>query len=80
MRPYKEAMSHDEAVAIILRSSGTQFDPAIVEAFLRHENDFKTLGEELVDSTGRRGPRDADHVGAFCDTANARDLEAARSL
>lgn len=53
-RPYKEAMSHDEAVLIILKSSGTQFDPAIVEAFTRHENDFKALGKALADSTDSR--------------------------
>lgn len=33
-RPYRAAMSSDAAVAEIVRCSGTQFDPAIVDAFL----------------------------------------------
>lgn len=34
-RPYRKAMSHDEAVAELNRCSGTQFDPSMVSAFLR---------------------------------------------
>jgi putative nucleotidyltransferase with HDIG domain len=33
-RPYRAGVSHDEARAEIARCSGTQFDPACVEAFL----------------------------------------------
>jgi PAS domain S-box-containing protein len=32
-RPYKTARSHEEAMSELMRSSGTQFDPEIVEAF-----------------------------------------------
>lgn len=32
-RPYRDAMSHEEAVAEIRRMSGKQFDPAVVAAF-----------------------------------------------
>ncbi|AIE87492.1 HD domain-containing phosphohydrolase [Fimbriimonas ginsengisoli] len=34
-RPYKEAMTRSSALAEISRSRGTQFDPQIVDAFLR---------------------------------------------
>jgi HD-GYP domain-containing protein (c-di-GMP phosphodiesterase class II) len=34
-RPYKQARSHEEAMAELYRSAGTQFDPWIVEAFAR---------------------------------------------
>lgn len=34
-RPYREAWSEAEAVAAVERESGLQFDPAVVEAFLR---------------------------------------------
>jgi putative two-component system response regulator len=33
-RPYKAAMSHDDAVAEIVRNSGKQFDPNVVDAFV----------------------------------------------
>ena len=33
-RSYKAAMSHEEAIKEILRVSGTQFDPAIVDVFI----------------------------------------------
>lgn len=32
-RPYKEALGHDESVAIIAQGRGTQFDPLVVAAF-----------------------------------------------
>jgi len=36
-RPYHTRMSHDEAVAVIRDKSGSHFDPAVVEAFLKIE-------------------------------------------
>jgi len=39
-RPYKEPFSHEQAVEIIQKGSGTHFDPQIVEAFLNVEEDF----------------------------------------
>jgi len=41
VRPYKEAFSHDEAVRIITESSGTQFDPILVEIFTNSADRFK---------------------------------------
>jgi HD-GYP domain-containing protein (c-di-GMP phosphodiesterase class II) len=34
-RSYKNALSRDEAVKEVKRNSGTQFNPRVVEAFLR---------------------------------------------
>ena len=34
-RPYRKAMVREQAVAELRRASGTQFDPAIVEAFIK---------------------------------------------
>jgi HD-GYP domain-containing protein (c-di-GMP phosphodiesterase class II) len=32
-RPYRHAMSHEEAVRELKQCAGTQFDPKVVEAF-----------------------------------------------
>jgi putative two-component system response regulator len=42
VRPYKPAFTHDEAVKIIIEGSGTQFDPTLVEVFIRTKDQFKT--------------------------------------
>jgi len=39
-RPYKKAFTHEEAVEIIKKDSGTHFDPKIAEAFLNVADDF----------------------------------------
>jgi len=40
-RPYKPALSVDQAVGIIVEDSGTHFDPRVVDAFLRVVRDGK---------------------------------------
>jgi len=40
-RPYKKAFSHEEAVEIIIQGKGTQFDPALVDVFLKVSHKFK---------------------------------------
>jgi len=39
-RPYKEPYTHEQAVEIIKKDSGAQFDPKIVDAFLNIADDF----------------------------------------
>ncbi|MCL2440234.1 MAG: response regulator [Treponema sp.] len=39
-RPYKKAFAHSEAVEIIKNSSGTHFDPELVNVFLECEKEF----------------------------------------
>jgi putative two-component system response regulator len=39
-RPYKKPFTHEEAMEIIKKDSGTHFDPKIVEAFLNAADDF----------------------------------------
>lgn len=43
-RPYRRALSHDEAIRAVQQNAGTQFDPAIVVAFL-----------EVAEGAGERG-------------------------
>lgn len=43
VRPYKKAFPHDEAVRIIIESGGKQFDPALVDIFIRTADQFKGI-------------------------------------
>ena len=47
-RPYKKAFSHEEAVEIIKKDSGSHFDPKLVEVFLLVEGKFKTISQEMT--------------------------------
>jgi putative two-component system response regulator len=42
VRPYKKAFTHEEAVDIIRKGKEIQFDPVLVEVFLRTESQFRT--------------------------------------
>ncbi|HWE01402.1 MAG TPA: response regulator [Tepidisphaeraceae bacterium] len=48
-RVYKEAVTHEQAAAIIKRDSGTHFDPEVVGAFLRAEEQIIDMRERLRD-------------------------------
>jgi putative two-component system response regulator len=50
-RPYKKAFTHEEAVDIIKKGSGTQFDPKLVDMFLMHEEEFSRVTSELDKET-----------------------------
>lgn len=49
-RPYKEPWLHEEAIEHILTRGGTEFDPVVVEAFLRVESVIVRLRDQLADS------------------------------
>jgi putative two-component system response regulator len=51
-RPYKSAFSADKAVRIIHSVSGSQFDPAVVAAFIQIEPKFAAVAVELSDAHG----------------------------
>lgn len=48
-RVYKEPFAHSKAVAIIKESSGTHFDPTIVDAFLEITEEFRKIALEHAD-------------------------------
>ncbi|AGF51682.1 regulatory components of sensory transduction system [Synechocystis sp. PCC 6803] len=48
-RVYKEAMPHEEAVAIIEAGYGQHFDPDVVDAFMAIHPTFKTIAAEFAD-------------------------------
>jgi putative two-component system response regulator len=50
-RVYKDAMTHEQARAILLRERGSHFDPEVVDAFLRGENEILAVRDRLRDRT-----------------------------
>ena len=50
-RVYKEEFSHSIARGIIIRDSGTHFDPDVVEAFERSEEQFRRIHAEFASKT-----------------------------
>ncbi len=49
-RPYKEPISHEKAITLILEASGTQFDPVVVDALIRNQDEFDRFRSEDPDS------------------------------
>ena len=60
-RPFRRGMTRDEAIALLLRGSGTHFDPQVVELFLenlsRFEEEIAALGLE------HHGSEEAESAG-----------------
>lgn len=55
-RPFRPAVSRDEAKNILMKRAGTQFDPAIVRVFLENLNKFEKRieAEKLTYTSGTR--------------------------
>lgn len=49
VRPYKKAWPHEDALALILESRGSHFDPDLVDAFMAREGEFNELRVRLGD-------------------------------
>lgn len=49
-RVYKPAFSHEKSTGIILEGRGTQFDPDIVDAFIKVEAQVREISEKYVDT------------------------------
>ena len=49
-RVYKEGMSHDKAVSIIIEGKGRHFDPDIVDAFVGLQDEFREIAARFADS------------------------------
>ena len=48
-RYYKDSIPHEECIEIIRKGKGSQFDPDIVDAFIRREKDFFMISETMKD-------------------------------
>jgi len=60
-RSYKEALSHEQAVELILSERGTHFDPEIVDVFLECQETFKRI--QMLESF-REHPESIDDLFA----------------
>ena len=49
-RVHKEAMAHEQAIAIIQQTRGRHFDPDVVDAFLAIEDHFKAIAIAFADT------------------------------
>lgn len=45
-RPYKRAFTHEEAVKVICDGSGTQFDPTLVDLFVKISDEFDEIARK----------------------------------
>jgi diguanylate cyclase (GGDEF)-like protein/putative nucleotidyltransferase with HDIG domain len=56
-RPFRRGLTREEAIALLLRGSGTHYDPKVVELFIKHlpgfEKEISTLGLEPRTTAGR---------------------------
>ena len=49
-RIYKEAMSHEKAMQIIIEGKGSHFDPDMVDAFVEIAGEFRAIAERYADA------------------------------
>ncbi|MDQ3817435.1 MAG: diguanylate cyclase [Acidobacteriota bacterium] len=66
-RPYRRGMTREEATALLLRGSGTHFDPNVVQLFLKNLSRFE---EEIAELGLEQGLTDEE-----CDSSLAIDAE-----
>jgi putative two-component system response regulator len=64
-RPYKEAYEESEALAIMRRGNGTQFDPNVFSAFEESLEEFRAIRAEFDDA--EEMPTPADLVPSLVD-------------
>jgi putative two-component system response regulator len=47
-RCYKEAFPYSESVEIMVKGKGTQFDPVLIDAFVKIQNEFQKIAEHYL--------------------------------
>ena len=65
-RPYRRALSHEAAFAELVDSSGTQFDPRVVEAFV--------ASRDAIEQLLARGSRATQRAGRVLATVLVTDI------
>jgi putative two-component system response regulator len=76
-RVYREAISHAQAKAMIVRDRGTHFDPEIVEAFLQLEKQFVMIRQRFADDeeegAAARAELEASKPAAVPESSQSQD-------
>jgi putative two-component system response regulator len=49
-RVYKEGMSHEDAIKVIVAGRGQHFDPDVADAFVQLEADFRAIALRYADA------------------------------
>jgi HD-GYP domain-containing protein (c-di-GMP phosphodiesterase class II) len=78
-RPYRPALSHDQAVSIIRTHSGTQFDPAVVEVFLRLVQSSSAILESPAISGGGSSTAELQSLARSLGSTSKSNVEEAVS-
>ena len=55
-RVYRAALPHDEAKRMILKSSGSHFDPDVIDAFIELADQFEAINRSLADGSVEQAP------------------------
>ena len=79
-RPYKTSFGHLESRAIIISGSGSQFDPEIVDAFLRHEDEFRKISQTQAEIGNRTTRKQFANPEELIKTLTERNTENHTSL
>jgi len=48
VRPYKKALTHEEACSIIEKGAGTHFDPALIDVFKKVKGEFERVAQTVA--------------------------------
>ena len=64
-RVYKEALPHEQCVAIIAEAAGKHFDPRVVDVFLQIQDRFRQIWQQCHTNTPL--PQEAGQVGTDLD-------------
>jgi putative two-component system response regulator len=54
-RVYKEAMSHEAASTLVVQGSGSHFDPAVIDVFVRINHVFRDIASQFADQADEAG-------------------------
>jgi HD-GYP domain-containing protein (c-di-GMP phosphodiesterase class II) len=72
-RIYKEAYPHERCVETIREEAGRQFDPVLVETFLKLESEFREIARSCRDAPEARNPKMAS-AGGISDIAAVTEM------